>query len=247
LANQIEKAEKYKIENQNLDSIYIDRDFDQQSRRIDKISAELNEFKVALFDESECGVSVKELYLTSQPDLPSISLKKDYKFFHFGVNIPDYVRTLKYLEQYFLKFNKDGYPWKNRVSFHNFNNADLQSIIDQINNIPLYVQNLQNKLIPFLGKNISFNKAEEMLEERKDWLEFLNNISNEAQWSIFQDFFLKKEKEFPEQTWFKETEKKLVKCFSEKGIIANINKTGLVNYSQLVNEALQAKRNFLSC
>ncbi len=246
LANQIEKAEIYKTENQNLDSIYIDRDFDQQSRRIDKISAELNEFKVALFDESECGVSVKELYLTSQPDLPSISLKKDYKFFHFGVNIPDYVRTLKYLEQYFLKFNKDGYSWKNRVSFHNFNNADRQNIIDQINNIPLYVQNLQNKLIPFLGKNISFNKAEEMLEERKEWLEFLNNISNEAQWIIFRDFFLKKEKEFPEQTWFKETEKKVGKCFSEKGIIANINKTDLVNYSQLINEALRAKRNFLS-
>jgi D-mannonate dehydratase len=68
ILHQVEQIDAYKKHNYSLDSIFLERSFDQESRRIDKIVEELDSFKTALFDTSLCGVSVKELYLTSQPD-----------------------------------------------------------------------------------------------------------------------------------------------------------------------------------
>ena len=46
-----------------------------------KSEEELEEFKEALFDEKECGYSVKELYLTSDRESPYLDFRQQYKFF----------------------------------------------------------------------------------------------------------------------------------------------------------------------
>ena len=67
ILNQIESLEDYKRLNSSLDAIQLERQFLQVSRRIDQITEDLEEFKHALYDEEECGISIKELYLTSNP------------------------------------------------------------------------------------------------------------------------------------------------------------------------------------
>ena len=51
--------------------------------QIEQIVKELDEFKDALFDTGECGLSVKELYLTSQKDESFLDLKYLYSNFLF--------------------------------------------------------------------------------------------------------------------------------------------------------------------
>ena len=75
----------------------MERTFNQASRKIEALSEELEEYKFALFDESECGKAAKELYLTSNPSDPIIHLKQVYSQFKYD-NIQAF-RTK--LERYF--------------------------------------------------------------------------------------------------------------------------------------------------
>ena len=51
VANQIEALDEYRSKNSSLDVILLEREFQQASRRIDKTTEELDEFKEALFDD----------------------------------------------------------------------------------------------------------------------------------------------------------------------------------------------------
>ena len=67
IGKQIDAIYEYQLKNNSLDSIFIERNFLQHSRHIEQICEELDDFKQALFDEREAGVSVKE----PLPDLRS--------------------------------------------------------------------------------------------------------------------------------------------------------------------------------
>jgi DNA polymerase IIIc chi subunit len=129
ITNQIERVEEYQKKNKSLDAIFLERNFTQTSRRIDKLSDELQAFKTALFDESICGISVKELYLTSSAEKPYIELGDKYKAFTFN-DLADFESRLKRYFQYEQKLqSSEGYEfWKNRVSFANFTFADVPKI-----------------------------------------------------------------------------------------------------------------------
>jgi len=94
IARQIERLDEYKSKNNGLDTVQLERKFLKISRRIDQITEELEEFKFALFDEQECGLSVKELYLTSDLDKPSVNLKLQYKYFNLS-QLDDFLLTLR--------------------------------------------------------------------------------------------------------------------------------------------------------
>ncbi len=133
ISNQIERVEEYQKKNKSLDAIFLERNFTQMSRRIDKLSEELQAFKNALFDESICGMSVKELYLTSSVENPYIELGDKYKVFTFS-DLADFESRLKRYFQYEQKLqSSEGYEfWKNRVSFANFTFADVPKIKNAI-------------------------------------------------------------------------------------------------------------------
>ena len=133
ISSQIEQIEDYQKKNKGLDAIFLERNFTQISRRIDKISEELQNFKNALFDESICGLSVKELYLTSSFEKPQIELNNLYKSFVFN-ELTDFKERLKRYFQYEEKLREsEEYDlWKNRVSFAKFTNSDLPKIIETI-------------------------------------------------------------------------------------------------------------------
>ena len=136
IANQIEQIDEYQKKNKSLDTIFLERNFTQISRRIDKVSEELQSFKNALFDESICGLSVKEMYLTSNHEKPHIELGNLYKSFVFS-ELADFEGRLKRYFQYEEKLREtQGYEfWKNRVSFANFSISDLPKIIGVIEDV----------------------------------------------------------------------------------------------------------------
>ncbi|WP_461051034.1 AAA domain-containing protein [Spirosoma arcticum] len=122
LAEQIEQVDTYRQQNNGLNAVLLERDFEQESRRIDEAITSLNVFKDALFDTAECGLSVKELYLTSSPQKPTVELGDVYLQFPFSV-ADDFVRRLADYAGYRRRIGTT-HPWDDRVNFAHFTAQD---------------------------------------------------------------------------------------------------------------------------
>lgn len=129
IASQIEKIDDYQKKNKGLDAIFLERNFTQISRRIDRISEDLQTLKDALFDEAVCGLSVKELYLSSSLNKPSVDLQDLYRSFPFDT-LADFEGRLDRFLQYETRLRASaGYDfWKLRHSFSKRTFTDLPAI-----------------------------------------------------------------------------------------------------------------------
>lgn len=195
ITNQIERVEEYQKKNKSLDAIFLERNFTQTSRRIEKLSEELQAFKNALFDESICGVSVKELYLTSSIEKPYIELGDKYKVFVFN-ELADFEGRLKRYFQYEQKLQaSEGYEfWKNRVSFANFTFADVPKIKNTIAEVADFqTKNFTRFSIAELT-NLDETVVQQFSElfEKRDVIEIFEAIKKEKKYLENRQFDLKK-------------------------------------------------------
>ncbi|RYF62476.1 MAG: DUF2075 domain-containing protein, partial [Cytophagaceae bacterium] len=118
LTTQIEQIDGYKQQNNSLNAVLLERDFDVESRRIDETVAALQLFKNALFDTAESGVSAKELYLTTAPaesDRASIALDDVYPQFRLD-NVDNFIQRLTSFVAYKQALGTES-VWIDRVSF----------------------------------------------------------------------------------------------------------------------------------
>lgn len=122
IAEQIEQVDTYRQQNNGLNTVLLERDFEQESRRIDEALTSLNAFKDALFDTAECGLSAKELYLTSSPLEPTVELGDVYSQFPFSV-ADGFARRLADYASYQGRLGP-AHPWDDRVSFAHFTTLD---------------------------------------------------------------------------------------------------------------------------
>ncbi|MEQ8712357.1 MAG: DUF4011 domain-containing protein, partial [Cyclobacteriaceae bacterium] len=144
LSDQIDRLDDYEHRNNSLDTIQLERQFLKVSRRIDQLAEELGEFKFALFDEAECGKSVKELYLTSDPNGESINAKQYYKDLSFD-KIDAFKSKLRQYATYGERFLSEEYVLSNRKSFAKFGVSEFNEIKRSLNEIPGYSQTIANK------------------------------------------------------------------------------------------------------
>ncbi len=131
LSAQIDRTDTYKKQNQSLDAIFLEREFDRACRRIDQLAKELNHFKTALFDESYCGRSIKELYLLRDPQAELTDLGMLYRDFNF-MALADFERDLDRVYAYrnVLEDGSEGADfWRKRKSFRHRTLSDLKRII----------------------------------------------------------------------------------------------------------------------
>lgn len=212
ITNQIERIEEYQKKNKSLDAIFLERNFTQTSRRIDKLSDELQAFKNALFDESICGMSVKELYLTSSIEKPYIELGDKYKVFTFN-DLTDFESRLKRYFQYEQKLkSSEGYEfWKDRVSFANFTFADVPKIKNAIAEVAEFqTKNFTRFSIAELN-SFDENTVQQFSElfASEDVISIFEAIKNEKKHLVNRQFDLKKISaeinQLAEQNWIETT------------------------------------------
>ena len=130
IADQINQIDAYRQQNNSLNAVLFERDFEVESRRIDDIVAELEDFKQALFDTAECGISAKELYLTCKDESPTIALEDSYPQFNLA-HVDNFIQRLTDYAAYQQRINPE-HPWAARVNFSAFTNADLSQIDQRI-------------------------------------------------------------------------------------------------------------------
>ena len=124
---QIESVEQYQDLNRSINAIQLEREFTQLSRTIEMHLEYLDEFKKSLFNTEECGIPIKQLYMTSRLGEETLDLTQYYKKFHWD-RIGEFLRNFKSYEVYYRKYQHAKSFWLHRVDFSGFGTAAAQRI-----------------------------------------------------------------------------------------------------------------------
>ncbi|MGL1887271.1 MAG: AAA domain-containing protein [Reichenbachiella sp.] len=167
LEGQVNRLEGYMGMNNSLDAIQIERSFLKTSRRIDQLDEEIEEFKYSLFDESECGVSIKELYLTSDPHGATIPMNQEYRNLKIS-ELDSFLIQLKSYSRYAENFLSEKYPWYKRNSFALFQGTDLSQMLKHLDEMQDYINVLEVVTEKAIGKKVKFGDAVQIIEKWDD-------------------------------------------------------------------------------
>jgi len=237
---QIEKLDVFKRENNSLDAIVLERNFLKLSREIDMITEELEEFRKALFDTSECGLSVKELYLTSDLNMSGISLRREYEHFHFA-HYSTYMQHFKRYFKYHHRFEAQHYPWADRVSFKDFTVAEYQHIRELAQGLKAKFDNSVESVKSLLNMQLSFQDFEWIDDRRQKFADLLEVLKNPT---VFRYFKIGLRFQTPEYVWLANRKKNLLSSFGAEGIESSLDKHEIGEVQALLLEALAAQRNW---
>jgi hypothetical protein len=242
-ARQIDNIDSFKSMNRSVDVIQTERRFFQVCRSIDQISDDLERFKHALFDDKECGVSIKELYLTSDLHGNAINIRQEYQAFPFPT-LPDFLRTLRQYVGYENAFGGEQYAWRERKSFSGFGFRELKEIEKAVSDIPAYQKEIQTQFRDLIGVELNLEDAQSLLGREDDILAMIALLKNET---IFQ-YFLAMVDETDDETsllWFSNVERVLMNCFIDEGPEVSLAPDQLVKVQEVLQKRMDARKNII--
>ncbi|MFD1142046.1 AAA domain-containing protein [Larkinella insperata] len=248
LAGQIERVEDYQKQNFGLDAILLERHFDQESRRIDQTLTELQAFKDALFDESEAGVSVKQLYLTSDPTAPTIPLDDSYTQFRPD-SVAGFVEKLREYGAYLDRLGAD-HPWADRLSFAPFSFNQLPALKKLLNALPGFVRTTSEAAQALTDRPFSLADWQTVQEDEWETTALLTLLKPEPSAQRWQ--WVRRLQQEPTHPLFstepdelERLEVEISDCLSGNGIEKSLSVSDLPNTAQRLQEAIQSRSSFV--
>ncbi|GAB3251766.1 hypothetical protein GCM10027347_10400 [Larkinella harenae] len=248
LAGQIEQVEGYRKQNFSLDAILLERNFDQESRRIDQTLAELQTFKEALFDETEAGISVKQLYLSSDPTAETIPIADLYTHFRPD-SVADFAGKLREYGAYLDRLGPE-HPWADRRSFAAFSFAQVPTLRKLLNELPDFIQIIHSQAQTLANRAFSLTDWQTVQEE--EWettalLTFLNAEPAEPRWQ-----WLRRIQQHPHHPLLltdsddlERLENELRDCLSGNGLEQSLPVSDLPNTAHRLQEAIHNRSSFV--
>ncbi len=241
ILEQIENLNEYKRLNGSLDAIQIERQFLQVSRRIDQITEEFEEFKLALFDQQECGVSVKELYMTSTLNSASINLKQEFKYFP-EIEGRQFSQKIEVYNSYWQQLNQSGFLWKERRSFHSYTLKDLKTINNLIDDVTEYASDSVKKVNALLKATVSFESLEEIARNKEDILKFINLTKDPTVYRFFKHQANFKDI-YKNQLGLANIERVVLDCFMKEGPEVSIPTKELGSFQEIIQQRIESRKN----
>lgn len=240
VAKQIDKIEEYKELNRSIDVIQTERKFLHVCRRIDQLVETLEEFRQALFDDREAGLSAKELYLTSNPNEPGIGLRQEYQSFHFHT-LDEFILKLRKYAMYSLHFQRQNYVWHNRQSFADWNVNDRLQIERVIDEIPVVQKHIQNELLAVAPFSMNLLELEELLQRKPKADELVQLLTNETVFHYFLSMLPEKDDE-ASLLWLQNMERVCLNCFDEEGLESSLPTDQVGVCQQALHERMKARK-----
>lgn len=241
IARQIDSIEDFKTVNRSLDVIQMERKFFQVCRTIDRISEELEEFKRTLFDDTECGLSVKELYLTSDINGDTINIRQEYQYFPF-TTLPEFLKTLRQYITYAATFEEHNYLWRNRCSFSGYKLTDLREIEGVIKEIPVYQKETQDKIRELINVSLNLEDADTFRAREDDVLGMIALLKTEAIYKYMQAMADEKDDE-TSFLWFTNVERVLMNCFAGAGAETFLSAEMLGKFQEALQKKMKTRGN----
>ncbi len=242
LTAQIENVEAYQQQNYSLDSIVLERRFLQTSRSIEQVGKELGEFKTALFNSLDCGISPKELYLTSDPTAPQVAMLH-FKSFQFDDKLEVFLQKMRRYASYREALNET-HPWHNRVDFSQISFQEISKIDATIDEVISWNENLQTQTQGCLGEAITIDKALHLASQKNALLQCAQWLEEENVWPLLKKwesgFFTKETKK-----WIKNAAEEIFRLSTEKQLGAEIASSGLTSFALRLQNIITAQGSLL--
>jgi hypothetical protein len=241
ISRQIDHIEDFKTQNRSVDVIQLERRFLQVCHTIDQLVEELEEFRTALFDERESGISIKELYLTSDPHLKSVDLRQQYRHFNFST-LQDFVAKLKSFVRYASLFEHDEYVWKNRRSFSGYTLSQLRTLEQTVQHVVDFQDEIRTELQAVLNASLNLEESESLLARKNAVDEILTLLDSDKRYEYFLRLIAEQEEGITPE-WLEEMESLCVNCFDEAGIEATLSMQQLVASQLALHKRMEAHGN----
>lgn len=243
IARQIRMLTEYEHDNNNLDMVQVERRYLQTSRQIDQFIEDFDEYKKALFDDKECGLSVKELYLTSDPDKPYVNLKQEFDKFTF-VEINDFLLKLREYTQYGKTFNRSDYPLLERKSFKGYGISELKKMEGILDEIPIFHNNFNKEIKKLIGGELTLEDSVYLSSIRARVIEMINLLNDENTFASFKLMTGFSDSE-TDSLWLSNTERVLMECYKGDGPEMSLRSEELGQFQEALQRRLDASRKIL--
>jgi hypothetical protein len=242
-AAQIEQVEAYKKKNYGLDAVVLEREFAQNSRIIDRTVESLQNFRSALFDDTECGLSIKELYLTSEPQAPNLEIE-EYRSFKPGF-YEDFKRILRVYCKYGVIIDRD-HPWKTRKSFSTFALPDLRNMEKMLLDWPEAFHLQCKRFEKFAGQSfsLSFVRDRVLVQERIGDISAL--LTSEAVYRLFSQYLTTRSGTYERLAFIRQTVNTLEGFIADEGLEFTLHTQELSPFRTQLKKALDAKQSAVS-
>lgn len=241
IEKQIKNIEMFKLSINSLDALQLERKFLQHSRKIDQITEELEEFKTALFDEKECGMSVKELYLTSNLKGDIVNVKQEYKNFNFTEIHESYSRIRKYCS-YVKEFRRDDYPLLDRRSFAKNNITSLRRMQEHLDELEAMHQEVAKSTSEITGHEIELEDCLKILDKVERIKQFLSIINVDKVYELFTQLMQANTDE-KDLLWLADHERVMVDALNNEGIEKTLKHQELGEFQKSLQGAIVSRRN----
>ena len=243
VASQVDSVEKYRALNRGVDVIQTERKFYQVCRRIDQISEDLQEFKETLFDDRECGLSVKELYLTSNLDEPSINIRQEYQYFTFST-LDEFLRKQRVYVQYAAKYEGLDYVWRDRKSFASFQPTDEKEIERILAYIPKYQQKIAAAVEKELGIRLNLQDCESLSLKEDEILGMISVLKDDETFRYFQAMWDENDDE-TSLLWLSNVERMVMNCFEGENPEVTISNSQLGVFQEALQHRMDTRTNLI--
>lgn len=243
VARQIDKIDDYKIRNRSVDIIQMERRFFQLCRRIDQLTEELEEFRQTLYNERECGVSIKELYLNSDPHAEVINVKQEYPNFNFSA-LNEFLQKLKSYATYAAEFEQDDYVWRTRRSFVSLGVADMKATINVLKDIPAYQDEIGEKVEKIISTKLNLEDCESLLGREDDILGMISVLKDEETYRYFQIMLAEKDDE-TSMLWLSNMERVFMNCYQNGGPEKTLPPDQLGKLQVALKQRMDARRSLI--
>ncbi len=240
---QIDSLDDYELKNNGLDTIYLERQFQQASRKIDQLTEELDEFKEALFYEEDCGKSAKELYLISSPDKPAVSLNQEYRNFPY-TTVEDFQGRFNNYLDYFSQFEQEPHFWAQGMSFANFKIEDLTRIKAILKEMPAFRKWILDRSKTFTKQEMDFETLNHFQSHREKFDELAEVLSDDRVFETFKLLIAQAPKE-PMET-LSRMEQGMLLCFKGAGPEISLPNDQLGRFQEALERAIQARKGLFS-
>lgn len=243
IARQIDRIDDFKTRDRSIDIIQLERRFFHVCRVIDQLTETLEEFRYALFDETEFGISAKELYLTSDPHAESMSIRQEYQYFNRTV-LTDFASKIRSYTQYASMLEKDEHPWLKRKSFSSLQVSDLREISKTVQSIPAFQTQLQEKLKRHISVSVNLEECDALLQRQAEIDEMMKLIEDEMVFRFFQAMIPEKDDE-TSLLWLQNMERVCMICFDGAGIEQTLSGDQLGQIQLALHKRMESRKGII--
>ncbi len=239
IRDQIENLDLYRQKNNALDSIHLERQFVKASRKIEEIIEQLDEYRHALFDESECGKSAKELYLNSDPNRSFVHLKPFYSQINYHT-LDDLLSRMSAFWEFNRRFNTKNNFWASGKSFSEYSTNDFLSIREGVQSCIQDFDQLKEESNDKLQQPLDYDSLNFFLQKQDVLSRFLKNLDIPSTYSFFNHLLVSRVDEDGE--WLAQMERTVLQCFKGDGIEHSLKSEELGRFQEALEHAIKARK-----